>query len=147
MGAVIEAWVTDEDLAEATDRFTSTIQGFVMPIAHGVARLDEGTLHFGHANKIGAARPLPAVVLASVCGYVGESGVFQLDREDFAEAVRRLTPAESAIHMPHPNLWSWRDLLAGATSNSVFLAFFVANVDDTPVNGYDAQFRDLIATD
>lgn len=51
-------------------------------------------------------------MLASVCGYVAKTAVYKLHREALAQAVECLTPAEAATHMPHPNLWSWRDLLA-----------------------------------
>jgi hypothetical protein len=99
----------------------------------------------GHVNALGAVRPLPAVVLASVCGYVATTGIYRLDHEQFAETVERLAPAEAATHMPHPNLWSWRDLLIDAGADSTFLAFFVAAVNDPPVDQDDAQFRQLLA--
>lgn len=143
---MIEAWVTDDDLTVATDRFASTIPGYALPVAQGVARLDQGALTFGHVNKIGAIRALPAAILAGVCGYANKTGTFRMSYADFAEAVRRLAPAEAATHMPHPNLWSWRELLAAGTSDSEFLAFFVASADDAPVDEYDVQFRELITS-
>lgn len=141
-----EAWVTDNDLRAALDRFAAQIPGFVLPAAYTVARKDGSKLTFGHLNRFGAVRPLPAVVLASVCGYVATTAVFRLDHEEFGAAVDRLTPAEAATHMPHPNLWSWRDLLTGADRNSHFVAIFVADADDPPVDQDDAQFRQLLAT-
>jgi hypothetical protein len=95
---------------------------------------------------IGAVRPLPAVVLASVCGHVATTVVYRLDRERFAEAVGCLIPAEAATHLPHPNLWSWRDQLTDAGADSTFLAFFVAGVDDPPVDQDDAQLRQMLET-
>jgi hypothetical protein len=119
-----------------------------MPVAYGVARTDGSGLMFGHVNKIGAVRPLPAVVLAATCGYVATTGVYRMDREGFAEAVELLTPAEAATHVPHPNLWSWRDLLTDAGADSTFLAFFVAAagdpaVDLTAADSWPAQDRCL----
>src|SRR6266536_212033 len=140
-----EAWVTDDDLRSARERFAAQIPGLVIPVAYRVARQDASGLTFGHVNTPGAVRPLPAVVLASVCGYVATTGVYRLDQERFAEAVERLTPAEAATHIPHPNLWSWRDLLTDAGADSMFLAFFVAGTDDPPVDQDDAQFRLLLA--
>jgi hypothetical protein len=137
-------WVTDDDLRAAQDRFAAGIPGLVMPAAYGVARRDAAELTFGHVNAFGAVRGLPAVVLASVCGYVATTGVFRLDRDRFAEAVERLAPAEAAVHMPHPNLWSWRDLLAGGDAGSTFLAFFVTDAGDPPVDGDDVRFRRLL---
>jgi hypothetical protein len=140
------AWVTDHDLVSAQQRFAAQLAGFVMPVAYGVARKDATNLTFGHLNPPGAVRPLPAVVLASVCGYVATTGVFHVDHEQFGEAIRRLTPAEAATHMPHPNLWSWRDLLTEAHADSSFLAFFLAAAADplSRVDSYDARFRQLL---
>jgi hypothetical protein len=80
-------------------------------------------------------------VLASVCGYTSRTATFPLTAADLGEAVRRLTPAEAALHWEHPNLWSWRELLDGAGTTSGFLAFFVADEVDAPVDHHDAEFR------
>lgn len=139
-----EAWVTEDDLRAAAGRFAAQIPGYVMPAAYGVARKDPSGLTFAHVNTFGKARPLPAAVLASVCGYVATTGVFRLDRQQFAEVVERLGPAEAATHIPHLNLWTWRDLLAGGDADSTFLAFFVADAHDPPVDEDDARFRQLL---
>lgn len=65
-----EAWVTDGDLRLALERLADQIPGFAMPVAYGLARKDSSGLSFGHVNALGAVRPIPALVLASVCGYV-----------------------------------------------------------------------------
>jgi hypothetical protein len=139
--ASLEAWVTDEDLHSAYARFAAQIPGLVLPVAFGLASKDPSGLTFGHVNPPGAVRRLPAVVLASVCGYAATTGVFRLDREQFAHVIEQLTPAEAARHMPHPNLWSWRQLLAEAGISDFFLAFFIAAADDPPVDQNDIQFR------
>jgi hypothetical protein len=58
-----------------------------------------------------------------------------LDHEQFAEAVERLTPAAPV---------SWCELLTEANADSSFLAFFVADADDPPVDDDDARFRQLL---
>ena len=136
-----QAWPTEEALIEATERFAAAIPGYRIPAAVGVARRDGDTLTFGHVNPPGAVRPLPAVVLATVAGYADSTGVHRLTRERFAEAVRLATPAEASTHIPHPNLWSWRELLAGGSPASEFLVFFVADVDDPVVDEDDEAFR------
>ncbi|GAA2757260.1 hypothetical protein [Actinopolymorpha rutila] len=141
-----EAWVTDQDLRAAYTRFADEIPGFAIPVAYGVARKDGPHLTFGHINAPGAVRPLPAVVLAGTCGYVADTDVYRLDRDLFASAIARLTPAEAAIHMPHPNLWSWRELLAGSNVRSTFLAFFIARLDDPPLDSDDEQFRNRLVS-
>lgn len=125
-----EAWATDELLGLAIDRYAAGIAGFTMPAAYGVGRFDGDHLTLGHVNTVGEVRPLPAVILAFVCGYVSTSGSFQLSQEQLRDAVTRLAPAEAATHMPHPNLWSWRHLLADARTQSMFCAFFLATVTD-----------------
>jgi hypothetical protein len=138
---VPESWRTDEDLQAARERFAAEIPGFVPPAAYAVARRDGEELTFGHVNEPGGMHRLPAAVLASVCGYVATTGVHPLSREQLAEAVERLAPAEAATHWAHPNLWSWRQLLADASPDSTFLACFLADVADPPVDAADARFR------
>lgn len=139
-----ERWPTDGDLAGAYRRYAARIPGFVLPAAYGVARRDQAGMTFGYTNTFGAVRPLPAVILAYVCGYAASTGVYRLTAGRFAEAARLLAPAEAAVHMPHPNLWSWRDLLAGASGKDQYLAFFLASAGDSPVDEDDAQFRELL---
>ena len=136
-----EAWRTDEDLASARQRFAAGIPGYLPPAAYGVARLDGERLTFGAVNGTGHIHRLPAAVLASVCGYTSRTATFPLPADGLREAVRLLTPAEAALHWEHPNLWSWRELLAGAAPTSEFLAFFVADDGDAPVDDHDVAFR------
>jgi hypothetical protein len=74
------------------------------------------------------------VVLASVSGYVDRSSNSALTHDQMALAIERLTPAEAATHMPHPNLWTWRDLLTGAQPGSQFRAYFLGK-DTTQMEG------------
>jgi hypothetical protein len=117
----------------------------VPPAAYGVARLDAGRLTFGEVNDVAFIHRLPAAVLASVCGYTSRTATFPLGAGELREAVDRLAPAEAAVHWEHPNLWSWRELLNGADDSSTFLAFFVADPADAPVDTHDAAFRAQLA--
>ena len=139
-----ERWVTDADLFEARQRFAARIPGFELPIAYSVARLDDDRLTFGHLNRPGGEHRLPGVVLASHCGYTNRTGTFTLDADTFESVITALTPAEAATHWEHPNLWSWRQLLADSGSESTFIAFFLANLDDPAVDDHDATFRSLL---
>jgi hypothetical protein len=145
VSAPAAAWRTDEELASARQRFAAGIPGYVPPAAYGVARLDAGRLTFGEVNHLGHIHRLPAAVLASVCGYSSQTATFSLTAADLSEAVRRLAPAEAALHWEHPNLWSWRELLDGAAPTSEFRAFFVADDADAPVDRHDAEFRRQLA--
>lgn len=121
-----DLWRTDEDLRAAYQRFAAGIPGFVRPAAYTLARRDTAGVTVGHLNGPGGEHRLPAAVLATVCGYADRTGVFRLTREQVAEAVALLAPAEAATHCEHPNLWSWRELLATATPDSAFHAYLVA---------------------
>ena len=110
-----------------------------------MARLDADLLTFAEVNQVGHIHRLPAVVLASVCGYTSRTTTFPLTAADLREAVDRLAPAEAALHWAHPNLWSWRELLEGAAPASAFTAFFVADPADEPIDAHDAAFRDRLA--
>ncbi|WP_154794899.1 hypothetical protein [Occultella kanbiaonis] len=141
----MQAWRTDSELAAARHDLAATIPGFVAPASYGIARVDSGTLTFGAVNAAGSSHRLPAVVLASVCGYTDRTGTYPLTREQLAAAAVLLAPAEAATHVDHPNLWSWRELLTDAGPASTFLAFFVAtDGDDEPVDADDAEFRALL---
>lgn len=132
-----DSWPTDDDLRAAHGRFASRIPGYVQPVAYVLVRRDRGGLAVGHVNQPGGEHKLPAAVLASVCGYVSRSGVFQLTHDQVIEAVELLAPAEAAVHWDHPNLWSWRRLLATAEPGSSFLAYFVApmSAEEAPPAG------------
>lgn len=138
------AWIADDDLSAAQSHYASMIPGFTMPAAYSVARIDSFGLKFGYINKLNEVRPLPATVLAYVCGYTSSTGTFPLTRHQFESAITLLSPAEAAIHMDHPNLWSWRELLNSSESESEFLACFVANPLDEHVSKVDALFRKCI---
>jgi hypothetical protein len=116
----------------------------VPPAAYGVARLEGERLTFGEVNRVGHIHRLPAAVLASVCGYTSRTATFPLSAAELAEAVRRLAPAEAAVHWEHPNLWSWRELLDGVDDSATFVAFFLADPADEPVDAHDAAFRDRL---
>ena len=122
-----EAWRTDEELVAARQRFAEMVPGYVAPATYGVLRIDgDGGYEFGHINGPGGGHMLPAAVLASVCGHASGTQTYELTVEEFAGAVERLSPAEAATHVEHPNLWSWRRLLEGVGAGSRFVVFFVA---------------------
>lgn len=133
-------WATDEELAGAVRWFAAQIDGYVTPVAYAIARIDAGNVTFGHVNAVGAVRPLPAVVLAFVCGHATGTATYTLPLGKIRRAVDLLTPAEAATHIPHPNLWSWRDLLAEATESSRFRAFFLGNDAHPPSDDAEAEF-------
>jgi hypothetical protein len=139
-----ERWATDDDLFAARCRFADRIPGFKPPAAYSVARLDDGRLTFGHVNDPTSEHRLPAVVLASFCGYTDRTGTFPLSAERFSLAVAALAPAEAATHWEHPNLWSWRRLLEEAGPESTFIAFYLTGLGDPVTDDHEAAFRSLL---
>ena len=136
-----EQWSTDEELLAARERFAARIPGYVSPAAYSLARKDGARVTFAHVNDIGGLHRLPAVVLASVCGYVDSTGTYPLTHAHVSLAIQRLAPAEAAIHHEHPNLWSWRTLLEASEPESVFLACFLRDPSDPVVDADDELFR------
>lgn len=139
-----EQWVTDEDLKAATARFAAGIAGYVHPAAYSVARRDGDELTFSELNGYGNERKLPAVVLAATAGYTNTSLVAELSTAEFQHVVDLLAPADAAVHMNHPNLWSWRSLLADGGPDSSYVAVFVADENDLPVDDVGARFHELL---
>jgi hypothetical protein len=140
-----EAWSTDVELVAARDRFAASIDGYVPPVAYALARRDGDGLVFGHVNRVGEARGLPAAALATVCGYSRRSGTYEVSAEDLAAVVGLLAPAEAATHIPHPNIWSWRDLLREAPNGASFAAFYWADPADPPQSEEEGTFCALAA--
>ncbi|MEM9513988.1 MAG: VOC family protein [Actinomycetota bacterium] len=135
-------WATDDDLAAAWARFAAVLPDYRPPVAYTVCRRDAATqLTFGHRNAPGGQHVLPAAVLSVVTEHSHGSATYELSRSELAEAVRLLEPAEAARHVEHPNLWSWRTLLADATSESRFWVVFVDDLDDDVTSAADASFR------
>jgi hypothetical protein len=139
-----ERWRTDDDLLDARERFARGIPGYVSPAAYSLARRDGEQLTFGHVNDLGGLHRLPAVILASVCGYVDTTGTFPMSQPEVRQAAELLAPAEAAAHHEHPNLWSWRTLLEASTPASRFVAFFLRGPDDPTVDADDELFRTML---
>jgi hypothetical protein len=140
----MEQWVTVEDIAAARQRFVDAIPGYEFPVAYGVARIEGDHLTFGHVNEVGGTHLLPAVVLATVCGYTAGNATYVLDVETFDRAIASLAPAEACAAYEHPNLWSWRALREGASDEDTFVAVFVSDLAAPPVDHFDAEFRNRL---
>src|SRR4051794_27079248 len=102
-----EQWVTADEVVAAKQRLIDSMAGFKTPAAYSVARRDADGLTFAHVNDIGGTHELPAVVLATVCGYRHGNAALPLTRDEFSDAISVLAPAEACTAFDHPNLWSW----------------------------------------
>ena len=119
--------------------------GYVPPAAYGVARLDPEELTFGEGRPGGVHPPAAGRGAGVDLRLHVVDGAPPPSAEQLREAVTLLAPAEAALHWEHPNLWSWRELLDGGDESSTFLAFFVADPADPPVDDHDAAFRAELA--
>ena len=133
-----DAWVTDEDLTRARQHFAGGIPGWVQPVAHGiVTTTDDGTKTVQVASTL--EHRLPAVVLASVIGRRSGTATMSVTLEQLERAAELLAPAEAALHWEHPNLWTWRRLLA--ESHALIEAVFVDSLADPLSSEADRLLR------
>jgi hypothetical protein len=68
-------------------------------------------LTFGEVNDVGSTHRLPAVVLASVCGYSADTATYELRAEQLREAA------------------------------APFMAFYATDLGDKSVSAHDIAFR------
>ena len=145
----MEQWPTTDDLAAARERFAASIPGWRAPIAHGMGFIPTGAKvapgHFPVTNT--DDHRLPGVAAATVIGYVSGTRVIELDRAALERVIEVLRPAE-ACPVPHPNLWTWRDVYlpaldADPTARLVYV--YVGDLDDPIAGPEDAAFRQALA--
>lgn len=133
-----ERWSTDDDLRLARERFSAPIDGWVQPVLHGIVTTSaDGTKRVQVVS--GRDHRLPAIVLASVIGRRAGTSTEIVSDEQLREAIRLLSPAEAAAHIPHPNLWAWRRLI---TEDHVLIeAVFVDDLADDVSSAADRLLR------
>jgi hypothetical protein len=137
-----QRWETADEVVAAKQAFIAAMPGFRLPVTYSVARCDaDGAFTFAYINEVGGTHELPAAVLATVCGYRDGNATVGLTRDEFAAAVELLAPAEPCKAFDHPNLWSWRRLLAESAPDAKFVAVFVADANAAPATDADAALR------
>jgi hypothetical protein len=135
---VTSGWVTDDDLRNAYLGFAAEIDGWVEPEAHGIVEVAaDGTRTVATANQ--RNHKLPAVVLARVLGRSAGTETWEVSLEQLAEGIEILSPAEAAVHMEHPNLQTWKRLLAEEPYR--LEAVFIDDLDDEPSSEADRLLR------
>ena len=104
-----ERWTTREDVLAARLRYESALPGWTCPRLYGVGtRQDDGDIWFPFICH--GDHPLPAAVMATVCGHRSGSASYELRVDELDEAIRRLAPAEACLDWDHPNLVAWREV-------------------------------------
>lgn len=135
------SWSTPEDLRQARERFTAAIPGWVQPVVHGLVTTINSVTRVQVVS--GLDHRLPAVVLGSVIGRVSGTATLSVTPAQLAEAVELLAPAEDALFCPHPNLWTWRRVLA--ENPSQIYAIFIDDLGDSVSSEADALLRSSLA--
>jgi hypothetical protein len=130
--APMTANMTAEEVFAFRESLQATLTGYVQPRAYGVGVHAPQGWHFPVTNTDGFHR-LPAVVLAAVLGHRHGTRAHALSPAQLGQAIDILAPVEACTAFEHPNLWSWRALLAAHPAGP-FVAVFV---DDEPA-GYRA---------
>lgn len=140
----MEQWVTGDEVRAAKNRMRAAIVGFAQPVAYSLARRDPDGLTFAHINEVGGTHELPAVCLATVCGYVSGNAAIDMSYPEVAEAIHLLSPAEPCTEFEHPNLWSWRPLLEASAESDAFVAVFIGDVDTPPSTDEERALRERL---
>ncbi len=137
---VSERWETPEAIAAAYERFVAAIPGWRPPAAYGLGvPAGDGTeIEFVRVNV--GEHPLPAVVLATVCGHTAGTASYVMDVPALDRAIALLEPAEACTAYEHPNLWAWRRLRTELADDARVVAVFV---DDVTADDGDAAVAAL----
>ena len=99
-----------EGIAAATAALEQMMPGYVRPAAHGSGIMgSSGRVQVEVFNCGG--HDLPAMVLASICGYIAGTEAVSLSARQLNLAVSAIAPAEACRAFQHPNLAAWRRIL------------------------------------
>jgi hypothetical protein len=112
MDAVGDRWETREEVLAARDRYEASLAGYERPARFGVGWSDGPSDAISFPYICEGDHPLPAAVLATVCGHRAGSATYELTLEQLDEAIERLAPAGACAAFDHPNLAAWRDVRA-----------------------------------
>lgn len=119
--ATPDQWVTRSEVAAAAAAFEAEMPGWQLPVVHGVGEVSGDEATFPVVNV--GAHGLPALVVATVCGYRQGNATHPLTRNQLQRAIELLSPAEACPDYEHPNLHAWRALdTVGVDIVAVFLA-------------------------
>jgi hypothetical protein len=165
----VEAWSTPEEIVAARDRFERALR-WRRPVAHAigwVARPDQvgaksaggsgdvagaagGSGDVAGAASDGAVRftrvnvgehYLPGAILATVLDHRAGSRAYRVSQEQLERAIALLAPVEACGAFQHPNLVTWREMLARAPFAEDVLVVFA---DDLDAAGDDPYVRCLL---
>ena len=138
-----ERWVTREEVLAARDRFEAGLPGWERPARFGVGLQPPSRADVWFPFVCLGDHPLPAAVLATVCGHREGAASYGLERTHLDDAIRLLAPAGACADFDHPNLEAWQVVrsIHGTAGGTIVAAFDVdpaPTTDDPAVLGLRA---------
>lgn len=142
-----DQWDTPEKIAEATEAFAASVEGWQEPAAYAVgisSATSSPECDFPVVNA--GTRMLPALVMAKVVGHVSGTATYPLTTSQLEAAIAGLSPAEACTAYEHRNLGAWRSLLADAQGNPArtLTVVYIGDLEDPVGSEADASLRALI---
>ena len=127
----------------ARDRFEQSIPGWQRPARFGIGLLPPGRDDVWLPYVCHGDHPLPAAVLATVCGHRRGAASYELTPHHLDDAIALLAPAGACPDFDHPNLEAWQVVRSiHATAGGTIVAGFDVDpppfTDDTVVLGLRA---------
>jgi 2,3,4,5-tetrahydropyridine-2-carboxylate N-succinyltransferase len=143
---------TRDGLRAWCESLEASIPGYRRPAAYavGVATIAPSGQILDTRYPIvntGEASALPSVVLSQVLGRTSGTSTHRLETADLEAAIAILAPAEACKEIDHPNLQTWRTLVAlmgqpePAGGQRVIVAAFIDALTDEPVDAHDIYLR------
>lgn len=144
--SAVEPLDTPEKIDAVMRRMVDSMPGWVPPVAYGVVLVPPDAIgttlvRFPVVNV--GVHGFPALALAEVTGRRSETATYEVSADDLNRAVDIVAPAEAATMYQHPNLKSWRNILAelSSASGGRIFAVFIASMDDPISSSYDEALR------
>lgn len=137
-----ERWSTLEQIEAALARYEQRMPGWIRPAAYAVGVVDEHGTRFPVVNV--GAHPLPAVILAGICGHRRSGNwTYVLTVAELEEAIHQLSPALAWEESDHPNLRAWHEVVDTVRSRPledlIIVAVFIGNLDHPPRDEYQLE--------
>jgi hypothetical protein len=147
---VAERWSTLEQIQEALARHEQRMPGWVRPAAYAVGVVDEQGARFPVVNV--GTHPLPAVILAEVCGHRRSGNwTYILTVDELEQAIHGLSPALAWVESDHPNLQAWREVVSSVRARPledlIIVAVFIGNLDQPPRDEYQLDLVKRISAE
>jgi hypothetical protein len=145
---VAERWSTLDQIQAALARHERRMPGWIRPDAYAVGVDDGQGTRFPMVNV--GTHPLPAVILAEVCGHRRSGNwTYILTVTELEQAIGKLTPAEAWPDSDHPNLRTWREIvgevLARPLDDLTIVAVYLGHLDQPTRDEHQLELMKVIS--